>query len=1125
MANINVGNLPVAISVTGDDYIPLDQGGVTKRAKASLIAGTATGFVPTTRRIDAGVGLSGGGTLATDVTINFDPSVLFAATTQAAADQYVIQQAATSLPKTITFANSMKAIGTLTASPALDLTADKFVVLRAADGLTYSATASQISLAAGNVPAGGTTGQVLAKNSSTNYDTAWINNSITLDALSIAANPTGGATTSTSVTLGATLAFSGSSLRTAAATGDVTWSANSFATTIAANAVTNAKFRQSVAVSVVGNATNATADVADIAGTANQILRVDGAGTGLAFGSIDLAQTATVGTSILPVPNGGTGVATTTAYALLAGGTTSTGSLQSLAGVGTSGQVLVSNGAGNLPTWQTATAAIGQALTRVDDTNVTLTLGGSPTTALLSATSLTLGWTGQLALTRGGTAASLTASDGGIVYSTATAMAILSGTATAGQIIRSGSSTAPSWSTSTYPATSAAGTILASGTDNTITATATPTLGVAGTTLGTLAFAGNTSGVVTITPQAAAGTPTLTFPNASGTFAVSATAPITLNTTTGAIGITSAALTKVDDTNVTLTLGGTPGSALLAATSLTLGWTGQLALTRGGTAASLTASNGGIVYSTATAMAILSGTATANQILMSGSSAAPAWSTATYPATTTINQLLYSSSANTIAGLATANGGILNANSSGVPSITTSPTLGVQQTTRGQLILANTAAGAFPATLQSSNLATAATTLTLPPDAGTSGYVLSTDGAGVLTWVAVGGTGTVTSLTPGSGLTSTITGAPPGSAITTTGTLSSTQVVNAQTGTTYTVLDSDRAGLVTFSNASSIAVTLPQAGAASAFQAGWFVTFRNIGAGVVTITPTTSTIGGNATLVLTKGQSACVTSDGTNYQVSARTPLVTQAQCRLDYVSTTQIQLNRYNGQYLFINGQNEVIPATGPTLANTGLTAATLYYIYAYMSSGTMTLEASATAPTSDATFGIKIKTGDATRSLVGMVYMDAGTPGTFADSATARWVISYYNRVSAALTVNSGGLLTVSSSPWVEISSTLRTAFLHWADETISCATTVMIYHASANVAVYARIGFGVAVGTYATGNACAFFGVSAASNYYSDVSTGGYYAPQAGLNTATLQGGRDSGTGNYASGYTGYTLMIVK
>ena len=44
--------------------------------------------------------------------------------------------------------------------------------------------------------------------------------------------------------------------------------------------------------------------------------------------------------------------------------------------------------------------------------------------------------------------------------------------------------------------------------------------------------------------------------------------------------ITPAALTKTDDTNVTLTLGGTPATALLQATSLTLGWTGTLADSR-----------------------------------------------------------------------------------------------------------------------------------------------------------------------------------------------------------------------------------------------------------------------------------------------------------------------------------------------------------------------------------------------------------------------------------------------------------------------------------------------------------------------------------------------------------------
>lgn len=66
----------------------------------------------------------------------------------------------------------------------------------------------------------------------------------------------------------------------------------------------------------------------------------------------------------LGVTGGGTGLTSTTAYSLLAGGTTSTGALQSVSGVGTSGQVLTSNGAGALPTWQDSTGGgttIGQA--------------------------------------------------------------------------------------------------------------------------------------------------------------------------------------------------------------------------------------------------------------------------------------------------------------------------------------------------------------------------------------------------------------------------------------------------------------------------------------------------------------------------------------------------------------------------------------------------------------------------------------------------------------------------------------------------------------------------------------------------------------------------------------------
>ncbi len=56
----------------------------------------------------------------------------------------------------------------------------------------------------------------------------------------------------------------------------------------------------------------------------------------------------------LTVAQGGTGLASATPYAVVIGGTTSTAPFQSIASVGTSGQVLTSNGAGVKPTFQSA---------------------------------------------------------------------------------------------------------------------------------------------------------------------------------------------------------------------------------------------------------------------------------------------------------------------------------------------------------------------------------------------------------------------------------------------------------------------------------------------------------------------------------------------------------------------------------------------------------------------------------------------------------------------------------------------------------------------------------------------------------------------------------------------------
>lgn len=81
-------------------------------------------------------------------------------------------------------------------------------------------------------------------------------------------------------------------------------------------------------------------------------------------------------TGTLPVGNGGTGVATTTAYSIILSGTTATGAWKADLGPGTAGQILRAGGAGAYPTWstfseviefavgnETSAMTVGQALT------------------------------------------------------------------------------------------------------------------------------------------------------------------------------------------------------------------------------------------------------------------------------------------------------------------------------------------------------------------------------------------------------------------------------------------------------------------------------------------------------------------------------------------------------------------------------------------------------------------------------------------------------------------------------------------------------------------------------------------------------------------------------------------
>ena len=121
-------------------------------------------------------------------------------------------------------------------------------------------------------------------------------------------------------------------------------------------------------------------------GTANGFTAFSGPTTSTkTFTLPDATATILTSNTAVTVAQGGTGATSATAYAVQCGGTTSTGAHQSIASVGSSGQVLTSNGAGALPTFQ---AAAGATITGSTANSTFYIVGTTSTSGSLSTASI-----------------------------------------------------------------------------------------------------------------------------------------------------------------------------------------------------------------------------------------------------------------------------------------------------------------------------------------------------------------------------------------------------------------------------------------------------------------------------------------------------------------------------------------------------------------------------------------------------------------------------------------------------------------------------------------------------------------------------------------------------------------
>ena len=224
-------------------------------------------------------------------------------------------------------------------------------------------------------------------------------------------------------------------------------------------------------------------------------------------------------------------------------------------------------------------------------------------------------------------------------------------------------------------------------------------------------------------------------------------------------------------------------------------------------------------------------------------------------------------------------------------------------------------------------------------------------------------------------------------------------------------------------------------------------------------------------------------------------------QCRLG-LSGGSLVLRPYNGNRL-VDGSMTAIPSAGVSLPPAGLTPGTAYWIYAAVVGGNLALEASTTGHVTHAN-GVEVKSGDASRTLVGAAVPVAGP--AFSATSPNQQVATWFNRRLLDLNSPLSPAVITNTAP-SELALGARSVFWSWGDEAVSASASAVVSNNTGGQACYLHLTLDMSTQFGRTGQF-----LSAAAGQAGYVSAPGTGGVAEGLHTLSPYGYVSGSTGTY-------------